>query len=180
MAAISVRVAFTVSDEYRRKLKALEPAEVAKFMERMGQTHLVTQARKNIVRFGTRASAGAPWAALSPAYAKRKKDGHTPGRGSYGYAMLRDTGTLYDALVGNVVRKANGMWLYLDAEGSRSAPGGGTISNADLLRWHHKGAGNLPRRSVAADMRLFEARFAMELGRYLGGKGGASLSVDGT
>lgn len=179
MAAISVRVAFNVSDEYRRKLKALEPAEVAKFMERMGRTHLVTQARKNIVRFGTRAAAGSAWAALSPAYAARKKAGKTPGRGSYNYAMLRDTGTLYDSLVGNVVRRSNGMWLYLDAEGTRSAPGGGTIRNADLLRWHHEGKGNLPRRSVAADMRLFEARFAMELGRYLGGKGGASLSASG-
>lgn len=160
---VSVKASVKIDGGMRRALENMQPARMRAFLERQGE-NMATQARKNIVRFGTRANN--TWPRLSAPYAKRKKDGKTPGRGSHNYAMLRDTGSMYDGLVGRVESRGSGWWrVVLDSDGQLA----GRPSNSDLLMFHHTGAGNLPQRSPVQDMTLFERRFADSLRKFLGG-----------
>lgn len=160
---VSVRVNVKIDGGMKRALDNMQPQRMAAFLERQGE-NMVAQARKNIVRFGTKANN--TWPKLSLAYAKRKKDGKTPGKGSHHYAMLRDTGSMYDGIVGRVERRGQGWWrVALDSDGQLA----GRPSNSDLLMFHHTGAGNLPVRSPVQDMSLFERRFADALRKFLGG-----------
>jgi len=163
MVAIIVTRNFRMTDEERRALRNMEPRAMEAFMVRQGRV-MVQQARKNIRTFGTKASS--VWPKLSTAYAKAKRKGWTPGRGANKYAMLRDTGYMYASLVGLVSSDGRGrVSVALDATGTR--PGGPT--NADLLRYHHKGSATLPRRSPVQDMSLFERQFAEALRLHLSG-----------
>lgn len=160
--SVSVKVNVKIDPSMRRALEAMQPARMRAFLERQGG-NMAAQARKNIVRFGTRASN--VWPRLSPAYALRKKEGRTPGSGAHNYAMLRDTGSMYDGLVGRVEQRGTGWRVALDSDGQLA----GRPSNSDLLMFHHTGVGTLPVRSPVQDMTLFERRFADALRKFLGG-----------
>lgn len=142
-------------------LEQLTPADIKRFLGRQA-ANMVSQARKNIVGWGGKGSG--KWPPLSKAYEKRKKNGGTPGAGKNRYAMLRDTGSLYENLTAFVDVDAGAVEL--------SAVGGeaGRPDNDELLVIHAEGRGRVPARNPAADMRLFEARFEAELEALLGEK----------
>jgi hypothetical protein len=168
MVAVTVKRVLRMTDREQRALRNMEQPQMVTFMERMSES-MLGQARRNIRAFGTLRNL--TWPQLSTAYLKRKKAGKTPGRGSNkAGAMLRDTGMLYASLVGIVTAGARGsVRLALDAEGSRKS-GKRILTNADLLRYHHRGAGRLPRRSPVQDMTLFQKRFATALRAHLSGR----------
>lgn len=154
-----------IGDSQKEILAKLTASQMRGFLKRMSN-NLVTQARRNIKNAGTMASG--KWAPLSKPYAKRKKEGKTPGRGRVKYGMLRDTEEMIGALTG-VVEVTDDMHvasLGLSAEGQS----GSRPSNAELLVMHADGAGNLPPRNPAEDMRVFESRFMVELQRFLEAK----------
>jgi hypothetical protein len=160
-----ITASVSIGDEQKEILYRLTEAQLRKFLERQSN-NLVAQARRNIKNAGTKASS--KWEPLSKAYAKRKKEGKTPGHGRVKYGMLRDTEELIGALIG-VVEIAPGMErvsLGLTAEGQT----GDRPSNAELLVMHAEGAGNLPPRNPADDMRVFESRFEVDLQRFLEAK----------
>lgn len=160
-----MKVDVTVTVEHTA-LETLTEADVRRFLVAQGR-NMVTQARKNIVGWGGKSG---KWPPLSKAYEKRKKDGGTPGAGKNRYAMLRDTGALYEGLTSVV--DVNGMGVAsvsLDADGVS----GGRPTNSELLLIHAEGRGRVPVRNPAADMSLFEKRFAEELDRFLFEKTGA-------
>lgn len=164
MVSIRVTAKINISADYRRAMDAMQPQRMTAFLERMGR-EMATQARKNIIRAGGKG--GGVWPALSTTYARRKRKAQTPGRGSHKYAMLRDTGSMYDGMVGRVT--SGRAWrVSLGSDGSRNA-NGNTVTNDELLLWHHEGRGNLPVRSAVFDMSLFERRFAESLAKFLGG-----------
>jgi hypothetical protein len=148
-------------------LERLTDAELRKFLERQGQ-NMVAQVRKNIVASGGKAASG--WPPLSKEYAKRKKDGQTPGQGKNRYAMLRDTGSMYDGLAA-VVGLGTGNGIGATVELTSTGHGGGDRpSNAELLVIHAEGRGRVPRRDPTEDMTLFERRFEEELEKLLAEK----------
>lgn len=149
----------------KTELERLTDADVRRFLTAQGR-NMVAQVRKNIVANGGKAAGG--WPPLSKEYAKRKKDGGTPGKGKNRYAMLRDTGSMYDgltALVSVGVTNVPSVELTSTGEG-----GGGRPSNEELLLIHAEGRGRVPARSPVEDMRLFEARFEEELRKLLAEK----------
>jgi hypothetical protein len=165
---VTVELLFTPEDV--AKVKALEPMALKAFLERQG-ANMVAQVRRNIVAKGGSKSA---WAPLNTDYAKRKKEGKTPGAGRFNYAMLRDTGSMYDGLTAVVTQTANEISVALTAKGQES----GRPSNAELLVIHAEGKGRVPPRHPALpdEMVQFQARFAGQLDRFLDtGKDEASV-----
>lgn len=157
---ITLKVRYRITERERAMLAAIQPKALEDFLVRQGP-FMVEQARKNIIRAGTRANAGTIWPKLSEPYAKRKAAGKTDGGGTFNYAMLRDTGQLYDSLFGKLNANGGRVTVSLEAEGAR---------NADLLRYHHLGTDKMPARSPVYDMRLFEKRYQQNLDAYLSGR----------
>jgi len=167
MARITASV--TIGHQQKQLLKKLDRAELKAFLETMADD-LVAQARANIVKLGDHGGSG--WPPLSKPYAKRKRKGQTPGKGKFKQAMLRDTDSLFQGLRGKVTVKAGEVALELTAVGKRA----GRPSNAELLVMHAEGAGNLPERNPAEDMRVFERRFQAELKKYLEAKQASAVA----
>jgi hypothetical protein len=164
---IQVSTRVVISQQYRQMIAALQPSAINAFMKRQGN-NMVAQVRRNIVSGGGLAST--QWAPLSPEYAKRKREGKTPGKGKFTYAILRDTGQLYESLSANVSASTGSVTVELVALGNRA---NGKISNAELLSLHHEGTSKMPARSPVGDMRLFEQRFGNELVAFLSGASGS-------
>lgn len=160
---MTLRVKFQVlfDDKLRRLIKRMSKEQQTAFLETQRKT-LVAQARSNITRMGRLGST--EWPALSSAYAKRKREGKTPGRGANKVTMLKDTGKLNDSLVARVIPGRTGPRLVLDAVGGKSG-----ITHAELLMVHAQGLGDMPARNpVHLDkMKLFLKRFEAALGKWL-------------
>lgn len=97
-------------------------------------------------------------------YARQKARGKTPGHGKFGPDVrLRDTGSLFAGLDGEVRYEANAAVVRLVSRGRQ----GKRPPNNTLLRYHATGAGNLPVRNPGQDMGLFEKRTAQRLRAFL-------------
>jgi hypothetical protein len=96
-------------------------------------------------------------------YAQRKAEGKTPGAGKFGPDVrLRDTGELFASLAADVKKEPNRLTLSLTARGERDG-----ISNADLLRAHADGEGNLPPRDPSENMQQFEKRADTRVAQHM-------------
>ena len=167
---IRVSAKITVGPQQQALLRNLEPANLARFLERQ-VPHLRTQVRRNITGAGTMQSS--EWPKLSKPYAKRKRSGGTPGAGKFKYAMLRDTGSMYGGITGRVVRSSlSNLRLELHSDGQQP----GRPSNDDLLSIHHFGLGRVPARNVALSMRVFEQRVQNALAKFLGNTSAAGAA----
>lgn len=97
-------------------------------------------------------------------YARRKALGKTPGRGTFGPDVrLRDTGSLFEGMDGEVRWEGNGAVVRLVSRGARA----GRPSNNMLLQFHARGMGNNPVRNPGLDMGLYEKRVALALRQFL-------------
>lgn len=98
-------------------------------------------------------------------YARRKALGKTPGHGKFGPDVrLRDTGSLFEGLDGQVKWTDHGATVSMIAHGAMR----GRPSNNVLLRIHARGEGGMPKRNPAQDMGLFEARTEARFREWLG------------
>lgn len=162
-----IRVRLQVGQETKRLMERLKPQALRDFMAKQA-VHMVAQARKNILQAGTQASTA--WPPLSKPYARRKRLGKTPGAGKNRYAMLRDTGSMYEGLAAEVTVTGSRVRAELTSEGRIS----GRPSNAELLRIHTLGLGRVPARSPVLNMSLLEKRIGEALARHLSGQTAAT------
>lgn len=99
------------------------------------------------------------------AYARRKHEKKTPGRGKFGPGIkLRDTGALIASANGVVIHEGNDVVIRLVFDDT--APGR-TISNEDLARVHFTGEGNMPKRSAVEDMSFWEEKVGRRIAEWV-------------
>lgn len=108
------------------------------------------------------------WRALGvsdhTAYARRKEEGKTPGRGRFrADELLRDTEALFASLAYQRSERGQARVISLFADGT--APGR-SITNQRLLEVHALGEGDMPQRDPTSDMANYEARVQRRLDAF--------------
>lgn len=156
-----IRLSAASDDQLRKLIARMETDSISEFLSSQAD-NLVATIRSNITRMGRLESS--EWPPLSKAYARRKRTGKTPGRGKNKVTMLKDTGALYDSLVGRVEMTETGPRLVLDAVGGKRG-----ISHSELLQVHAFGEGRMPARhpGLPEHMGLFMTRLERSLGKWL-------------
>ena len=110
-------------------------------------------------------------------YARQKALGKTPGHGKFGPDVrLRDTGSLFEGMDGDVRWDGNGAVIRLVSRGG----GRGRPPNNTLLQFHARGMGNNPVRNPGLDMGLYEKRTALALRQFLANAARAGESKEST
>jgi len=97
-------------------------------------------------RFLRNSGGGGDWPALAPSTIEGRRRGNRAGGSTQ---ILRDTGTLYNALtIGAPGNKCQvvGDGVIFGFGGGSGHPGGGTI--AGIAKAHETGAGHLPERTI--------------------------------
>ena len=105
-------------------------------------------------RFAVYSRGGGNWPPLKPSTIKRRRKG----RGRYGMsaAILRDTGTLFNALTPEFTGKPGaieeripyGIRIGYGGPGQYTKKYGGVATIADIASFHQVGAGYLPKREI--------------------------------
>lgn len=156
---LKVSVEFNTRNLARLRARLNGPAMAAVYQA--AANDLAAQVKKNIMVQG---GPGGSWAPLSPAYAKAKDAGRTPGKGRHGGTIrLRDTGSMFDGIKGVVRQRGNSVVVGIVSEGSLA----GRPTNTELLTMHAQGQGSLPRRDPRTDMKVFLQRFKDRVSRLL-------------
>lgn len=146
MAETTIKLNLGPLHHLQRGIQSGGSGPIDAFRKRMAVRYL-TQLRRD---FATASSGGGDWPPLKASTKRRRRGARRSSRGPRTFSILRNTGTLFNALLvgglGNVIRPIrNGVRVGLG--GGASHPGA-PMTIGRLARIHDQGAGNNPQRRI--------------------------------